>query len=103
MKLHFCFQRAVLCILLFAFAICISAQNLTLSGTVTDTKGEVVIGASILVEGTNNGSITDLDGNFTIPNVSPDATLTNILYWIQDSTDKSCRKNDLQNYPDRRH
>lgn len=76
MKLHFCFQRAVLCILLFAFAICISAQNLTLSGTVTDTKGEVVIGASILVEGTNNGSITDLDGNFTIPNVSPDATLT---------------------------
>ena len=36
-------------------------------GKVVDTKGEPVIGASILIEGTNRGTVTDLDGNFVMP------------------------------------
>ncbi|MBR0295979.1 MAG: TonB-dependent receptor [Paludibacteraceae bacterium] len=36
------------------------------TGLVLDETGEPVIGASILIEGTTTGTITDLDGNFTI-------------------------------------
>ncbi|MCR4765390.1 MAG: TonB-dependent receptor [Bacteroidaceae bacterium] len=49
------------------------AQNLTVTGTVVDENNEPVIGASILVEGTATGTITDIDGNFTIPNVPASA------------------------------
>ena len=36
------------------------------SGTITDAKGEPLIGVSVLVKGTSNGTITDMDGNFKI-------------------------------------
>lgn len=39
---------------------------ITVTGNITDTKGEPLIGVSILVKGTTNGTITDLDGNFTL-------------------------------------
>ncbi|MBR1887949.1 MAG: TonB-dependent receptor [Bacteroidales bacterium] len=48
------------------------AQN-KVTGTVTDNIGPV-IGASVMEKGTNNGAITDLDGNYTIT-VRPGATL----------------------------
>ena len=38
----------------------------TITGTVKDSQGEAVIGASILEKGTRNGGVTDFDGNFTI-------------------------------------
>ena len=41
------------------------AQN-SVTGKVTDSKGEAIPGASIMVKGTNTGVITDLDGNFRI-------------------------------------
>lgn len=40
------------------------AQKIT--GTVTDEKGESIIGASIKVKGSNTGTITNLDGEFTL-------------------------------------
>lgn len=40
------------------------------TGTVTDKAGEPIIGANVLVKGTSQGIITDLDGNFTLNNVS---------------------------------
>lgn len=46
----------------------------TVKGQVVDSKGEAVIGASVRVKGANAGSVTDLDGNFTIK-VNPHATL----------------------------
>lgn len=61
---------AVLCVGLPVFA-----QNITVTGTVEDETGEPVMGASVIVDGTSNGMATDLDGNFTIPNVSPKAKL----------------------------
>ena len=43
-----------------------NAQKHKISGRVLDENGEAVIGASILEQGTNNGTISDLDGNFTL-------------------------------------
>lgn len=46
------------------------AQELVVSGNVKDATGEFVIGASVLVKGTTNGTITDIDGNFTLTGLS---------------------------------
>lgn len=40
--------------------------QITIQGNVKDVNGEPVIGASVIVTGTTNGSITDLDGNFSL-------------------------------------
>ena len=50
-------------------------QDNTCVGQVVDQKGETVIGASVIVKGTSNGTITDLDGNYSIK-VPSKATLT---------------------------
>lgn len=44
-------------------------------GKVVDEQGEPVIGASILLEGTNKGTVTDTDGNFRLPVPAKDAVL----------------------------
>ncbi len=49
-------------------------QAKSVSGTVVDSNGIPVIGANILEKGTTNGTITDIDGNFTL-SVSPNAVL----------------------------
>ena len=46
----------------------ISQQNGKVTGTVEDALG-TVIGATVVVKGTTNGTITGLDGDFSIPNV----------------------------------
>lgn len=53
------------------------AQQIQVKGTVVEkSTGETVIGASVLEAGSqNNGTITDIDGNFTLY-VAPEATLT---------------------------
>jgi TonB-linked SusC/RagA family outer membrane protein len=52
------------------------AQQQKVSGTVTDaTTGEPLIGVSIAVEGTTQGSITDAKGKYTLESVSPNAVL----------------------------
>lgn len=52
-----------------------SAQVKTVTGVVVDENGEPVIGASVVVQGTSNGTITDLDGKYSLMNVPEDATL----------------------------
>lgn len=44
-------------------------QDGACTGVVKDANGEVIIGASIVVKGTTNGVITDIDGNFQLKNV----------------------------------
>lgn len=51
---------------------------ITVKGIVTDARGEVIIGASVVEKGTTNGTITDLDGNFTLK-VPSDAVI-NVTY-----------------------
>ncbi len=42
----------------------------TINGIITDEKGEAIIGANVSVKGTTNGTITDVDGNFSLANIS---------------------------------
>lgn len=51
------------------------AQKITVNGQVTDPGNEPIIGASIMEDGTTNGTITNFDGNFELQ-VNPGATLT---------------------------
>jgi len=62
----------ILSILCF-FAICAQAQ--TVSGVVNDESGEPVIGATVRVQGTSEGTVTDFNGKFSIKAAS-NATLT---------------------------
>lgn len=55
--------------LLFFFSIGMFAQQQTVKGIVKDVTGEPIIGASVLVKGTSNGTITNLDGAFSLSNV----------------------------------
>lgn len=73
-------KRQVLFVL-FAFAatLCVFAQNKTITGLVVDGNGESIIGASVLVKGTTNGIITDIDGKFTLNDV-PEAGVIQISY-----------------------
>jgi TonB-linked SusC/RagA family outer membrane protein len=41
-------------------------QPISVKGKVLDEKGEAIIGATVVVEGTSNGTVTDIDGNFNI-------------------------------------
>ena len=68
-------MRYVLLFFAAMISLSVSAQNVTVKGTVKDNTGETVIGASVVEKGnTTNGAITDLDGNFTLT-VPSDATL----------------------------
>lgn len=45
------------------------AQNLAVTGVVTDDFGDPMIGVNVTVKGTTNGAITDFDGNYSLQNV----------------------------------
>lgn len=57
----------------------LQAQSKQVTGVVKDNTGETIIGASVLEKGTSNGTITDLDGNFSI-NVSNDNAILQISF-----------------------
>lgn len=47
-----------------------------LTGKVVDANGEPIIGATVTQNGTDNVTVTDIDGNFTLNSKSPSATVT---------------------------
>jgi len=53
-------------ILCLCFCGSLYTQAQTITGKITDDSGEALIGANVLVEGTSIGTITDIDGNFTL-------------------------------------
>lgn len=53
----------------------VSSQQSTINGKVTDNKGEPMPGVSVLIKGTTNGTITDIDGNYVLDGVAGNATL----------------------------
>jgi TonB-dependent starch-binding outer membrane protein SusC len=52
-----------------------SYQQRTVSGKVTDSGGEPLPGVSIVIKGTTQGTVTDVEGNYSLTDVSSDATL----------------------------
>ncbi len=75
---NICFQMTRKALMVLALMLSITfpalAQTITVNGTVVDSEGEPLMGASVLAEGTAAGVATDLDGQFTI-NVAPNAVL----------------------------
>ncbi|HPV17694.1 MAG TPA: carboxypeptidase-like regulatory domain-containing protein, partial [Prolixibacteraceae bacterium] len=69
-------MRKVLFLLTLCLAFSVSAMaQFTVTGTVTDSDGLGIPGVSILERGTTNGTITNIDGNYTLRIASPDASL----------------------------
>jgi TonB-linked SusC/RagA family outer membrane protein len=50
-------------------------QQKSVSGTVTDENGQPLPGVTVIVKGTTNGTVTNMDGNYSISNIPEDATL----------------------------
>jgi len=68
-------KRGILSLFLLNFAINIAfSQAITVTGNVTSDEGPIP-GANVVIKGTTKGTITDLDGNYTIQVPGPDAVL----------------------------
>ena len=66
------------------WAVCLSVgvfaqQQMTVAGVVKDTQGEPIIGANILVKGTTDGTITDLDGRFRLEAKAGDVLVVSFI------------------------
>ena len=59
-------KKFLLSAMLLMFCVVMHAQQLEASGTVTDSKGEGIVGATVMEQGSSNGTVTDLDGNFKL-------------------------------------
>jgi hypothetical protein len=59
-----------------------AAPDTTITGNITDSAGAPLSGVSVLVKGSNKGTFTNASGNFSLADVSPNATLviSNIGY-----------------------
>lgn len=61
--------RLMACMIGMLLPLCLFAQQMTVQGIVKDQSGETVIGASVMVKGTTNGTTSGVDGSFSL-NVS---------------------------------
>jgi iron complex outermembrane recepter protein len=102
-KQHLTFLQKMLSIGTFLLLLSSGMMAQRVAGKVNSKKGEPLIGAAILVKGTTNGTITDVDGAFAIENVAKGSTLvasfvghqtrevaaegTNIMIILEESTD----------------
>lgn len=63
-------------IFLFLVSYILKAQErITVSGTVVDSKGEPIIGATVVLKGTTIGTATDINGKYTLPNIPANGIL----------------------------
>ena len=69
MKLKQNTRKAVVSLLLSTLCLFAYAQK-TITGTIVDNIDEPLIGANVIVKGTTNGTITDLDGKFSLSGVN---------------------------------
>lgn len=69
------FLRRVLLFIAGFLMTAASFAQMTVSGSVTDESGEPIIGANVVVIGTSTGTVTDIDGNYSVSNVSSGASL----------------------------
>ena len=72
--MRFCLSFALLFVALLSYG-----QNKHISGVITDTTGETVISASIVVKGTTIGTVSDFDGNYEL-DVPADAKILEVSF-----------------------
>ena len=74
-KISLSFKKGIVFVFLWMISLTMFAQELTVRGSVKDTKGEPLIGVTVRVKGTTIGTITDINGVFTLSNVPRNASL----------------------------
>lgn len=74
-NIRFYFKPFFLLVLFCTVSLWSPAQNRVVTGVVKDASGDPVIGANVTEVGTTNGTITNLDGHFSL-NVSPQGNIT---------------------------
>ncbi len=67
--------RYVWVLFALVFSVSVAAQKMVVKGNILDKDNQPIIGANILEKGTSNGTISDLDGNFTLSITNPKTTL----------------------------
>ena len=70
----------LLLIFICFYSLPVIAQTGKLSGKVTDENGEPLIGANVLIDGTNQGAATDFEGYYSILNIRPGTHTVNFRY-----------------------
>ena len=68
-------RKSITSLFLLLSIFAMNAQQITVKGTVTDTKKEPLTGVTIIVKGTDNGATTDMDGRFQLNNVPANGNL----------------------------
>ncbi|UZR93553.1 SusC/RagA family TonB-linked outer membrane protein [Chondrinema litorale] len=74
-----CLLKIVTIFFLLFPTVSVFAQDRTISGTITESNGEVLPGVSILVKGTSRGSVSDFNGNYKV-NISSDEDILIFSY-----------------------
>lgn len=74
-NMHAFCRRLSSALLLTLISTSISAQDINVNGRVIDENGDPIIGANVLIKGTSIGTITNIDGDFTIEAPNKDAII----------------------------
>jgi len=73
-------KKLMLLLLMVSVVATLSYGQKTITGSVTDEAGEGLIGANVIEQGTTNGTVTDIDGNFTLKVEEPESATLEISY-----------------------
>ncbi len=68
-------KRTKIILLILLFPVLLFAQERTITGKVTENSGEGIPGVSIVIKGTSSGTITNVDGDYSISKISENTTL----------------------------
>jgi hypothetical protein len=88
------------CLILLFSGAAVSAQTSAINGKVVDSKtGEEIIGANLILDGSNIGTTTDIDGTFELQNVSPGKLKLVCTYigYDADTTEVEARPGEVLN------
>jgi TonB-linked SusC/RagA family outer membrane protein len=68
-------MKKILLIFLLVISVSVFAQTKSITGRVTDSTGDSLPGVTVVIKGAVTGTITDMDGNYSLTNVSSETTL----------------------------
>lgn len=90
-------KTAVLLLCCFGLSLSAFAQNTgSITGSVTGQNGDKLIGVNIILRGTDGGTVTDTDGNFTLQNLAPRTYTLDVSYIGYESLTRKVTVTDRQ-------